>query len=314
MKEEEWEVLDIKTLGMIRLCMTTLVAFNISKEKTMKDLMKALARLYEKPFSSNKVFLMNQLFNMKMSEVGSITNHLNEFNTITNQLSSVKVTFDDGVRALLILCSLLEIWDDLVMGVSNFFSGSNTLKFDDVIGVILSKEMRWKNTSESSGNALTMENRGRQKERGKSLENRGNSRKSRSKSSLGKIECWNCRKKGHLKKYCRAPKKQRDGQQEKNQEENVTCDVLQDALILSLDNTTESWVVDSGASFHATPHRKYFQDYVHGDYGHVYLGDDEPCQFVGMGKVKIKKKNGNQWLLREVRHIPYLRRNIISIG
>jgi hypothetical protein len=66
--------------------------------------------------------------------------------------------------------------------------------------------------------------------------------------------------------------------------------VLQDDLILSLDNTTESWVVGSGDSFQATPHMKYFQDYVQGDFGQVYLGDDEPCQIVGMGKVKINKR------------------------
>ena len=40
------------------------------------------------------------------------------------------------------------------MVVSNSVSGSNTLKFDDVVGVILSEEMRWKRTGETSGNAL----------------------------------------------------------------------------------------------------------------------------------------------------------------
>ena len=84
------------------------VAFNISKEKTTKGLMDALAKLYEKASVSNKVFLMKILFNMKMSEGGSIADHLNEFNTVTNQLSSVKLDFDDEVRALLILCSLPE--------------------------------------------------------------------------------------------------------------------------------------------------------------------------------------------------------------
>jgi hypothetical protein len=44
------------------------------------------------------------------------------------------------------------------------------------------------------------------------------------------------------------------------------------------------------------------------------LGDDEPCKIVGMGKVQINKKNGNQWLLKEVRHILDLRRNLISTG
>ena len=51
---------------------------------------------------------MKHLFNMKMGEGGSIENHLNEFNIVTNQLSSVKISFDEKVGDLLILCSLLE--------------------------------------------------------------------------------------------------------------------------------------------------------------------------------------------------------------
>jgi hypothetical protein len=108
MKDEEWDILDIKALGTIRHSLEMSVDFNISKEKTTKDLMDALAKLYEKPSASNKIFLMKILFNMKMSEGGSIADHLNEFNTVTNQLIYVKVDFDDEVRALLILSSLLE--------------------------------------------------------------------------------------------------------------------------------------------------------------------------------------------------------------
>ena len=103
--------------------------------------MDALAKLYEKPSASNKVFLMKILFNMKMLVGGWFADHLNDFNIVTNQLSSVKVDFDDKFKALLILCSLPESWDVLVKVVSNFVSGSNTLKFDDVVGVILSEEM-----------------------------------------------------------------------------------------------------------------------------------------------------------------------------
>ena len=70
--------------------------------------MSTLTKLYEKTLSSNKVFLMKRLFKMKMSEGGSIVDHLNEFNIVTSQSSSIGVTFDDEVRALLLLCSLLE--------------------------------------------------------------------------------------------------------------------------------------------------------------------------------------------------------------
>jgi hypothetical protein len=90
--------------------------------------------------------------------------------------------------------------------------------------------------------------------------------------------------------------------------------VLQDALIIYVDNISESWVVDSSDSFHATPHRKHFLDYVEGDFGEVHLGDDAACKMLGMGKVKIKQRNGNQWLLKEVRHVLDLRKNIIPTG
>ena len=70
--------------------------------------MAALARLYEKPSSLNKVFLMKHLFSMKMGEGGSIMNHLNEFNIVTSELSSIKISFNEEVRVLLILWSLPE--------------------------------------------------------------------------------------------------------------------------------------------------------------------------------------------------------------
>ncbi|KAH9297781.1 hypothetical protein KI387_029463, partial [Taxus chinensis] len=59
-------------------------------------------------------------------------------------------------------------WNSLVMAVSNLVPANSKLKFEDVVGVILSEEMRRKSSGESftSGNALTVESRGRQKNRG----------------------------------------------------------------------------------------------------------------------------------------------------
>ena len=76
--------------------------------------------------------------------------------------------------------------------------------------------------------------------------NRGKSKKGRSKSRFEKIECWNCGKKGHLKKDYRAPKNKGERQQETTQEDNVAGDVLQHYFILALDNTSDYQVVDSG--------------------------------------------------------------------
>ena len=64
------------------------------------DLMKALSSMYEKSLANNKVLLMKKLFNLKKVESTPVAQHLNEFNTITNQLSSVEIQFDDEVRAI----------------------------------------------------------------------------------------------------------------------------------------------------------------------------------------------------------------------
>ena len=95
MTDTEWEILNRKAFRTVRLCLAVSISFNTSKETTTKGLIKALEKLYEKPLASNKVFLMKRLFNMKMSEGGSVADHLNDFNTVTSQLSSVGVNFDD---------------------------------------------------------------------------------------------------------------------------------------------------------------------------------------------------------------------------
>ena len=60
------------------------------------------------------------------------------------------------------------------MVVSNFVSRSNTLKDDDVIGVILSEETHRKTLGRStSGSALNGQSRGKMTERGSNSRNRG---------------------------------------------------------------------------------------------------------------------------------------------
>ena len=52
---------------------------------------------------------MKRLFNMKMAEGGSIAYHLNEFNTITSQLSFVDINFDEEIRALFFCVLCLKV-------------------------------------------------------------------------------------------------------------------------------------------------------------------------------------------------------------
>ncbi|PKI63637.1 hypothetical protein CRG98_015955 [Punica granatum] len=97
MTEAEWKVLDRKAMSVIRLSLSRNVAFHTAKEKTTKGILKVLADMYKKPSAANKVHLMRRLFNLKMSESTVVAEHLNEFNLITAQLTSVAIDFDDEV-------------------------------------------------------------------------------------------------------------------------------------------------------------------------------------------------------------------------
>ena len=114
--------------------------------------MAALSSLYEKPSASNKVHLMRRLFNLRMTEGASVAQHLNELNTITTQLSSVEIEFDDEVRALILLSSLPDSWNATVTAVSSS-SGNSKLKFDDVRDLVLSEEIRRRESGETSNSS-----------------------------------------------------------------------------------------------------------------------------------------------------------------
>ena len=140
----------------------------------MADLMKALSSMYGKPSANNKVHLMKKLFNLKMAKNASVAQHLNEFNTITNQLSSVEIDFNDKIHALIVLASLPNNWEAMRMTVVNS-TRKEKLKYNDIGDLVLAEEIRRRDASETSksGSALNLETRSRGNDRNS---NRGRSK------------------------------------------------------------------------------------------------------------------------------------------
>ena len=46
----------------------------------------------------------------------------------------------------------------------------------------------------------------------------------------------------------------------------------------------------------------------------MYLDDNKALEIKGKGYVCIKTTSGNQWTLEDVRYIPGLKKNLISVG
>jgi hypothetical protein len=65
----------------------------------------------------------------------------------------------------------------------------------------------------------------------------------------------------------------------------------------------EAWLVDSGASFHMTPHREWLCECERYDGGNAFLGVDSREKIIGEGKVKLRIIDGRLTTLPDVLHI-----------
>ena len=158
-------------------------------------------------------------------------------------MEAVDIEFDDEVQALLLLSSLPESWSGTVTIVSASV-GKAKIKLDEVRDLIVSEEVRRKESCSTSGSAaLSTGYKGRSDSRSKSNRGRSQSRGEGKPKDKSKIKCWNCGEMGHYKSNCRHPLKDKSA--------NAATDEIADTLILSVSSPLETWVLDSGASFHS---------------------------------------------------------------
>ena len=79
--------------------------------------------------------------NLKLKEGKSVVKHLSEFQDLVNQMVTMKLVIDDELQVLLLLSSLLDSWETLVVSFSNYTS-NGVLQFVMVKDSLLYEETR----------------------------------------------------------------------------------------------------------------------------------------------------------------------------
>jgi hypothetical protein len=72
----------------------------VSGEATTKELWNKLGNLYQSKSLVNKLFLWKKLYNLRMRDGDSVTEHLNAFNTVVSQLLSVEIKISDEDKCM----------------------------------------------------------------------------------------------------------------------------------------------------------------------------------------------------------------------
>ena len=68
-----------------------------------------LCDLYDKERVASHVYWMKKLIDLWMKEGTSISNHVNEFNTIFSELIAQKIMFNNSIKAMFLLVTLPKI-------------------------------------------------------------------------------------------------------------------------------------------------------------------------------------------------------------
>ncbi|KAE8715084.1 1-phosphatidylinositol-3-phosphate 5-kinase FAB1B [Hibiscus syriacus] len=74
------------------------------------------------------------------------------------------------------------------------------------------------------------------------------------------------------------------------------------------------WLIDSGATYHMTSRREWFHHYEPVSGGSVYSCNDHALEIVGVGTIKLKMYDGTIKVVRDVRHVKGLKKNLLSYG
>jgi hypothetical protein len=76
----------------------------------------------------------------------------------------------------------------------------------------------------------------------------------------------------------------------------------------------DSWVLDSACSYHICSNRMWFDTFKSYNTGTVLMGNDAKCKAIGLGTIKFRMFDGIVKILTNVRYVPDLKKNLISLG
>lgn len=129
-----------------------------------------------------------------------------------------------------------------------------------------------------------------------------------------KGSCYNCGKPGHRSSECRAPKNVNKNKGQANIVEDDDIDNLCDVLSeCNLVGNPKEWWIDSGATRHVCADKGMFKSYaLSGPEEKMYMGNSSTSKVEGVGDICLKMTSGKTVTLKNVLHVPEIRKNLVS--
>ncbi|KAH9718140.1 hypothetical protein KPL71_022099 [Citrus sinensis] len=277
--EEIWDRMNEKACGQIRSCLTKEVKYLVKDKECAVTLWRTLEEKYPVKSPENRLHAMSQVYGFRMKPGVSMHDHVSRFEKLLADLKNLNEDIEDEVKAMILLHSLPEEYSHFV---TTLIYGKSVIIFKDVCTALTNLEIRNNNKNSERASSETLVSRD-----------------------------W-----GHWRKDC--PKAQkRYGKKpaaanmaRKDEDSNYSLSITPAAYVAS----SSEWILDTGATYHLCPIKEWFTDFSEFESGAVMMGSDQLCRTMGIGTIRLKMFDGIIRELKEVRFVPALKKNRISVG
>eukprot|EP00253_Pinus_taeda_P025736 PITA_25736 len=250
---------------------------------------KSLTELFQSKSDQRKLALKDKLRNIKCKKGDSIPN------LALLGLPKSWHSYQDSVNGREKLPGWERLWSDLVQEEirRSTRDGSSSKGANEENCALAAKAKKWKSKKASQSGA-----------KGK-------------KQDMSKVKCFHCHQHGHYATNCPQKKKNKQAVGSAGGEALASQFELDLSLITCLVSSVMGsvWFLDSGASFHMTGDKDLLSDLEDKDLGvHIKMGDDGRYSATGIGTISFERESGKPFVLKEVMHVPRLKKNLISVA
>lgn len=294
-----------RALANIVLAIEPSLLYIIGDPEDPEAVWRKLSGQFQKKTWANKLSLRKKLVTMKLSDSGSMREHIKRMTETFDELAVIAEPISEEDKVVYLLAGLPESYDMLVTALEG--TSEAVPPFEVVTERLLREEQKIKDKEGADDCKKVLVVKDDQKRK--------------------QFTCHFCKKPGHYKRDCRKfAQVQSSDKNEKHKnpprQSRKEKQPSQDAMLIThalVAKSKNDWIIDSGATCHMCNDQNMFTEMKElGSQEKVTLGDGSLLQVVGEGTIDMEMllSNGSNrgCTLKKVLYVPKLAYNLVSVS
>ena len=288
-----------RALATIVLTVEPSLLYLLGEPEDPSAVWQKLQDQFQKKTWANKLALRRRLHSLQLKDGESVQDHIKCMTELFNELAIVGDTIEEEDRVVYLLASLPDSFNTLVTALE---ANEEVPKMEVVTERLLHTERKQRDKTCVEERAMTVK---------RQFKGQG-------------VRCHYCRKLGHIQKNCTERIKNEEKLKHGTPAETIRGKkrdkvALLTCHVLGVRESSQNWIVDSGATCHICNSKELFDDFCTlSTPQKVTLGDDHILEAIGTGSVELKLKLPDEesriGRLSDVLYVPSLAYNLLSVA